>query len=265
MTQQIHRQVNKEPSNVQSIQSKAPNKIWQIDTTLLSSDKKSAEYIITLMDVCSKYAWAKRVAVIKNVNNRHGVSSKHTSALITSVIEKEKLRPSTVQSDNGVEFQGVFEATLRALGMNHVRGSVYHSRSQGQIERFNRTLKSLIYKQRTYNALHGISDQHWSDAKLQQVLTMYNNTVHRSTGYKPVDLIRAGDAPTLQSAYANVRHQNEAHQAKLEVAKHVNYLPVKVGDRVRLALIATESVVKGRKSFRLTKGTSDSGRRMFTS
>ncbi|MEM3062435.1 MAG: integrase core domain-containing protein, partial [Nitrososphaerota archaeon] len=63
-------------------------------------------------------------------------------------------------------------------------GAPYNPQSQGQIERFNRTLKNLIFRHFTlYNT------KIWKDS-LQQFVESYNNTVHSSTQAKPLTEIR---------------------------------------------------------------------------
>ncbi len=53
--------------------------------------------------------------------------------------------PKIVQSDQGTNFtSNIFQEVLRQLGIRHNRSSAYHAESQGILERFHQTLKSLL-------------------------------------------------------------------------------------------------------------------------
>ena len=52
-----------------------------------------------------------------------------------------------IHLDNGDEFvNSEIDELLRLHGMREIHGRPYHLQSQGQIERFNRTLKSQLRK-----------------------------------------------------------------------------------------------------------------------
>lgn len=50
-----------------------------------------------------------------------------------------------IQSDQGSNFTShMFKQTLQQLGVRHSRASAYHAQSQGALERFHLTLKSML-------------------------------------------------------------------------------------------------------------------------
>ena len=56
--------------------------------------------------------------------------------------------PKVVQSDQGSNFMcGLFQSAMVQLGIRQVRSTAYHSQSQGALERFHQTLKTMM---RTY-------------------------------------------------------------------------------------------------------------------
>ena len=49
-----------------------------------------------------------------------------------------------VRVDSGMEFDGAFAETCEQYSVKHNVMPPYHSRGNGQVERFNRTIQSLI-------------------------------------------------------------------------------------------------------------------------
>ena len=91
--------------------------------------------------------------------------------------------PKVVLTDNGSQFtSGFFRRVCRILGINKVFTSEYHPQTNGQAERYNRTLLAALR--------HYVSDSQrdW-DEWLGPVTYAYNTQVHRSTGVAPFDLV----------------------------------------------------------------------------
>ena len=91
--------------------------------------------------------------------------------------------PSYVLTDNGPQFAAkLFEAVCTMIGIKHVLTTAYHPQTNGQVERFNKTLAARL---RHYVAEH---QKDWDE--FVQPLTYANNMqVHRSTGTTPFDLV----------------------------------------------------------------------------
>ena len=55
--------------------------------------------------------------------------------------------PKTVQTDQGINFLSrIFKQTLQSLGISHSVSSAYHPESQGALERWHQTFKSMLKK-----------------------------------------------------------------------------------------------------------------------
>ena len=55
--------------------------------------------------------------------------------------------PSTIQTDWGTNFTSkYFQEKMKEIGISHVTSAPYHPQSQGVVERFHQTLKTMIKK-----------------------------------------------------------------------------------------------------------------------
>ena len=87
--------------------------------------------------------------------------------------------PLSLRFDNGAEFAGDFAAWLASLAIAANPGSTYHSNTQGQVERYHRTLATLLRR-----TLHGMDLRAWPHFLPQLQLTI-NSTYHRAIGCTP--------------------------------------------------------------------------------
>lgn len=145
--------------------------LWQIDLvdlTSLSTHNDGYRYLLTCIDCFSRYAW---VVPIKNKN------SSSTTEAFASLISLRK--PTYLQSDKGSEFLNTsFQEFLKS---NDIR--FYTSENDdikcALVERFNRTLKTRMWRYFTYtNSLRYIDI-------LQNLVKSYNDTEHRSIKMAP--------------------------------------------------------------------------------
>ena len=87
--------------------------------------------------------------------------------------------PKAIASDDGGECKGRFKHTSDAEGIENVVFTTHLS----FIDRFTRTIKDMLSER----VEHPKTDWHWL---LQAVIKQYNNTIHDSTKFKPVDAIK---------------------------------------------------------------------------
>ena len=121
-----------------------------------------------------------------------------------------------VQSDKGMEFlNSTFQSMLRRHGV-HFYTSENEDLKASVVERFNRTLKTKMYRYFTH-----ANTRRYLDV-LDDLLHSYNNTRHRSIGMAPVEV-----GP----------HNEEEVRARLYPPKPKSYTwKYDVGDRVRIAM-----------------------------
>lgn len=93
--------------------------------------------------------------------------------------------PKIIQTDQGSNFMSrCFAQVLKQLSIKHCVSSAYHPESQGALERFHQTLKSML---RTYCQEFA---QDWDDG-VHMLMFAVREVVQESLGFSPCDLIFA--------------------------------------------------------------------------
>ena len=178
---------------------------WQADLAdmrSLSQYNDSFNYILTVIDVLSKYAWA---IPIKRKTGDYIVDA-------FKDIFKER-KPTLLQTDHGSEF--INKKTQQLLKSNDIKWFETYNTVKAQIvERFNRTLKDRMYKYFTAN-----KTKRWIDI-LDDLVYNYNNSYHRSIKMTPTE------------ATENPREAYEELSSKESKTKSQSFKP---GDFVRIS------------------------------
>ncbi len=98
--------------------------------------------------------------------------------------------PSRIHTDQGANFESTLLAELLKLsGVAKSHTTAYHPMGNGGVERFNRTLGSML---RTLP----LKEKHKWPEQIQTLTFAYNATVHETTGYAPFQLM-FGHVPRL--------------------------------------------------------------------
>jgi hypothetical protein len=97
--------------------------------------------------------------------------------------------PLIFLTDNGPQFRSkVLQQVSAVLGVQQRVTSAYHPATNGQVERFNRTVLAMLS--------HYVSVNHELDKQVGPAMAAYNASVHSSTGFAPQEMIRA-EAPRI--------------------------------------------------------------------
>src|SRR6266511_2247091 len=135
----------------------------------LTITKKGNRYIITAMDYFTKWSIAKALKE---------ATAKVVSKFIYQKIICEHECPEVLQSDRGTHFVNrVIEDLTEKFRIKHHLSSLYHSQTNGLVERFNQTLYKKLAK------LLEETDQ-W-DEFVDPVLMAYRMTKHSVIGVTP--------------------------------------------------------------------------------
>ena len=91
--------------------------------------------------------------------------------------------PKQIHSDQGSQFESkLFRFLCDLLGIDKTRTTAYHPQSNGFIERYNRTLQSMLSK-----LIEG--DQRNWDRALPIAMMAYGSSVHDSMGMSPARML----------------------------------------------------------------------------
>ena len=115
------------------------DELWQMDLCDTSNIKQyndGATFILTIIDVFSKVAFAR---ALKDKKGPTVLSA------FTNVLEESNRKPSKVQTDAGVEFTNrAFKAALKRQDIHFY--VTFSENKAAVVERFNRTLKARMWR-----------------------------------------------------------------------------------------------------------------------
>lgn len=169
---------------------KGLNDLYQADLIEVkpySKINKGFKYILTVINCFSKVADA---APLKDK------SGKTVAEAMKKVIQRGKHIIKHLQTDDGKEyFNKVFSDLMKKYEINHY--STKSEKKAAIIERFNRTLKSAMYRQFSNRGSHV-----WFDI-LPNLIKDYNNKFHRTIGMKPKEVNKRNEKIVLQNIKKN--------------------------------------------------------------
>ena len=119
------------------------NEMWQTDFTQFAVVDWGYSYLCTVLDDFSRYILAWQLGPTMGAED---VKATLDEAITFTGIDRVKVvhRPRLL-SDNGPAFVSApLAAYLKRYHMHHVRGAPYHPQTQGKIERYHRSMKSIV-------------------------------------------------------------------------------------------------------------------------
>ena len=187
---------------------------WQadlVDMTSYSKQNGGFKFLLTVIDIFSKFAWA---IPIKSKNGADVTNA------MKSVL-KDKRIPKNLHVDQGKEFYNKdFMALMKKHGINMY--STFSGMKASICERFNRTLKTKMWLQFSLRGSYK-----WTDI-LPDLLATYNRSKHRTIQMKPSDVTKADEQRLLHDAF---------HLSPIAAAasKKIRKSKFRVGDKVRIS------------------------------
>lgn len=183
---------------------------WQIDlvdVSSISDYNDNNKFILTCIDVLSKFVW---VAVLKNKTAYEVVNG------MMSIFNKTRRRPNKIQGDKGKEFLNhSFQSLLKKRNItffstenDDIKASI--------VERFNRTLKERMWRYFTHVKSYRYID------RLSDFILSYNASHHRTLGTAPKDVTKVTELKLLRKMhFINNKRKN---------------IKFKIDDKVRIVM-----------------------------
>lgn len=192
----------------------SPNVDWiwtmdLLDIHQLSRQNKNFRFILVVLDIFSRLAWARPLKDKTGVN---------VAKALQDIITTAGRKPKKIWSDRGTEF---YNATVtRLLERNTIKLYSTHNEPKASIaERFIRTLRDKIES----NFILTQSTV-WYDI-LPELIREYNNSYHRSIGMSPED---ATKPENYSKVFDHLYPKRELVDSSTP--------PLHIGDKVRISI-----------------------------
>ena len=151
-----------------------PLEVVAMDFLSLGRPQDAYQNILVIVDCFTRYAWA--------IPTRDQTASTTARALWSTVILPFGC-PMRLHADQGPNFESAVMRQLCDLyGVSKSRTTPYHPAGNGRVERMNQTLLDML------RTLTTEKQGRWHQY-LPELLQVYNNTPHSSTGFAPAYLM----------------------------------------------------------------------------
>ena len=145
--------------------------------------------------------------------------------------------PRLLHCDNGGEFRNEhLQNVCTFKGIRMLHGAPYHSQSQGQIERFNRTIQEALIVYKNSEELKGRADQYKLKTALVECMKYYNNKYHGTTKCTPEEAFQQKFIQTREiqnlSADDIRRRVVENTKRKGQINNQSQIIQFKIGDKI---------------------------------
>lgn len=190
---------------------KSLNDLFQADLVEMqqfSKENKGYKYILVVINCFSKFVWAFPLKT---------KTGQEVSKAMLNVFKTEKVK--NLQTDNGTEYYNkYFKQLVKKYNVNHY--SVFSEKKASIVERINRTLKNIMWKEFNIRGHY-----RWVEL-LPKVVEKYNNTKHSTIKMKPVDVSEKDEQRLLNTAYNHIK-----------IAPSLKNIKFRVGDHVRISKV----------------------------
>ena len=171
----LHRPARKAGYKTRPYRTGGVDQQWQsnlVDMQVEAKYNNGYQYILTVIDIFSRYAWARPIKT---------KSPQHVKIGFDDIFSASNRKPLKLQTDQGLEFES---NTMREY-FNNLPIHQFSVKSQFKaaiVERFNRTLKTKMWNYFTY-----ANTRKWLDV-LPKLVSGYNKAVNRGIDMAPEDV-----------------------------------------------------------------------------
>ena len=182
---------------------------------IIPTSRKGYKYILTLVDTATRWPEAKPLKKIDAEEIQEALLGMFTTMGL----------PDEILSDNGTQFRcDLMAQVCKLMGITQRFSTPLHPQSNGMVERFNGTLKTLLIKA----SLEQPKD--WED-HVQGILFAYREGKHESTGFSPFELMFGRK---VRGPINILRNIFDGSNERIEGQKPHEYLN-KLRDRLRVS------------------------------
>lgn len=168
---------------------------------------KSYRYILVVIDIFSKFIWTEPIK---------RKSGQQVTAAFRKILRSSNRIPINLHTDMGTEFYNDdFKKLMKEMSINHY--STYSNKKASIVERVNRTLKNLMWKEFSLQGTYK-----WLEI-LPKITYAYNNKKHSTIKMKPVNVTEKNEKHLLNTVYNRIKI----------VPKYLSKF--KIGDNVRIS------------------------------
>ena len=164
----------------------------------LPCSRSGKQYVLVICDYATRYPEAIPL---------HSTDASHIAEELMGVFDRVGI-PSEILTDQGSNFTSQLLTELyRMLHIHPIRTTPYHPQTDGLVERFNQTLKSMLRKAATKEG------RDW-DKMIPFLLFTYREVPQSSTGFSPFGKSVRGPLDVLQESWeakANTKESVVSH------------------------------------------------------
>lgn len=187
---ELHKQARKNFKR-RSVVTKGIDDLWQADLVEMgtySTYNKGFRFLLTVIDTFSKYAWTVALKT-------------KTAVEVTKAMKKifnMGRKPKNLQTDDGKEFfNKEFKDLMNKNQINHY--STFSVLKASIVERFNRTLKNMMWKEFSNRGSYKWIDEY------QNLTKAYNSKIHRTIQIPPNKVNTSNEKKILHTRYNRLK------------------------------------------------------------
>ena len=162
---------------------------WQADLAdmqHLAKQNNNKKYLLCVIGVFSKFSW------VIPIQNKMG---KTLIEAFQSIVQKSKRKPLSLQTDKGMEFKNKLFQQYLKKNQIHFFTTENPETKASIVERFQRTLKTRMWKYFTHKKTRRYIDV------LNSLVKSYNHTFHRSIKSTPASVTKSSEAEISKHRY----------------------------------------------------------------
>lgn len=171
-----------------------------VDMKEYEKENGGYKYILVIINCFSKYVWTFPLKT---------KTAKEVAQSLEKVFKVQK--PIHLCTDSGGEFLGKDVQNL-VKKYNVIHYIVYSEKKASIVERVNRTLKNMMWKEFSLQGSYK-----WVNI-LNTIVNTYNNKKHTTTGLKPTEVSKKHEQFLLKTVYNNIKMTSKP---KFNVGDHV--------------------------------------------